>query len=160
MGLSLLPMPGPSASTSGPPMESGALRHHERLARLAAAGMDAHSLAQAAGATWRAVDLALAPVIGRLGVRALFRRSLVLGSIDHPWLAVVNDSPLPAGDFSDLQSALAGQTGSAAAAAQGALLQTYAGLLTEFIGAPLTERLLQPVWDLPSCGPAALDASP
>jgi hypothetical protein len=58
-------------------------------------------------------------------------------------------------DFASLQSTLSQQTSANAVAFSGALLQKFAELLTDLIGASLTERLLRPVVDVHSTCDAA-----
>jgi hypothetical protein len=107
---------------------------------------DAEQLADAAVATWRDVWVALSPIIGAAGVAALFQRSLFLGIARYPWLANVRDPPQP-GEFNSLRRELLRQTMADAAAANDALLQSLAQVLGNLIGASLTARLLQPVWE-------------
>ena len=103
-------------------------------------------LADEAVATWRDVWNALAPIIGAAGVAALFQRSVFLRMPEYPWLANVSDPP-PAGEFNSLRRELSLQRQDEAAAANAALLQSLAQVLGNLIGASLTTRLLQPVWD-------------
>jgi len=107
---------------------------------------DTEQLADAAAATWRDVWIALSPVIGGAGVAALFQRSLFLRADEYPWLADVG-TPTPAGEFNSLRSAVLQQRQADAAAANAALLQSLAQVLSNLIGASLTARLLQPVWE-------------
>ena len=107
---------------------------------------DTEQLADAAVATWHDVWIALSPVIGAAGVAALFQRSVFLRMPKYPWLANVSDPP-PAGEFNSLRRELSLQRQDEAAAANAALLQSLAQVLGNLIGASLTTRLLQPVWD-------------
>ena len=107
---------------------------------------DAEQLAGEAVATWHDVWNALSPVIGAAGVAALFHRSVFLRAGEYPWLSNVSDSP-PAGEFNSLRLALSQQRRDDAAAANAALLQSLAQVLGNLIGASLTTRLLQPVWE-------------
>ena len=130
------------------------------LARQAAAGGQADAISASAVAAWRGIDAALSPIIGRGGVSALFERSLYLASAQHPALIAAHDDALLSGDFAALQVVYARSGGADAAAAHGALLVTFCGLLTGLVGEPLTARLLQPVWDTLQGGdPAKDDAS-
>ena len=135
-------------------------------AQLAAQAAGARQIADAASATWRGVDAALSPVIGQRGVAALYRRSLVLTGREHPCLSDVragtDDALAPAVSavFASLHTVLSLQAGETAADAQDALLQTFCDLLGSLIGAPLTERLLQPIRDNLSSGPAVQDSHP
>lgn len=129
-----------------------------------AEGADAAQVADLSVSTWRKVDAALSPVIGQRGVAALYKRSLYLTRAAHPCLAAVYEGALGPGEFAGLHAALAGQSSSDAAAANGALLQTFHDLLANLIGASLTGQLLRPVLtqlapDNPSSGHAVQDPS-
>ena len=141
-------------------MDSEARRIPSALAPLVTAGADAARIADTAVAIWRDIDAALAPIIGQRGVAALIKRSLYLTHSEHPWLATVYEGTPPPGDYGPLHAALSKQTGAQAAAAQGALLQTFHDLLGNLIGASLTERLLRAVWDRLSSGDAVQGTSP
>jgi hypothetical protein len=103
---------------------------------------------------WRDIDVALAPIIGHRGVAALFGRSLHLIRADFPWLPAPDESSVDRIDFASLQSTLSQQTSADVVALSGSLLQKFAELLTNLIGASLTERLLRPVVDVHSTGDA------
>lgn len=62
-------------------------------------GADAASTAAAALSIWRDIDVALGPIIGQPGVVALYKRSLYLTLVDHPYLVIAYESSLRAGDF-------------------------------------------------------------
>ncbi len=135
------------------------------LAQQAANGVDPEQIADIALSTWRGVDAALSPIIGQRGVAALYKRSLYLTKAEHPSLAPVYEGELELGEFATLQLALSQQTSSDAAAANGALLQTFHELLAKLIGAALTDQLLRtvvgpPSFDNPSSGDAVQDISP
>lgn len=97
-------------------------------------------------AMWRGVDAALAPIIGRRGVSALFHRSLNLAAQRHAWLAEVSANTQESPDLAGLGSALARQTRRDAAAAASALFEAFHGLLASLIGPSLTGRLLRTSW--------------
>jgi hypothetical protein len=120
-------------------------------------GADARHAADTALATWRAVEAALAPIVGRRGVAALYKRSLYLTRSSHSCLLAVYESADAAADFIALHAALAQQTGAAASGASAALLETFHSLLANLIGASLTDQLLRSVWDDTSGGNAAQD---
>jgi len=141
-------------------MDSEARRIPSALTPLVTAGADAARIADTAVAIWRDIDAALAPIIGQRGVAALIKRSLYLTHAEHPWLSTVYEGALPPGEYGPLHAALSKQTGAQAAAAQGALLQTFHDLLGNLIGASLTERLLRAVWDRLSSGDAVQGTSP
>jgi hypothetical protein len=102
--------------------------------------------ADAAVTIWRDVWVALSPIIGVAGAAALYERSLFLTSAEYPWLESVSGSP-ESGEFSTLRRELSRHTRTDAAAANAALLNSLSQVLGKLIGASLTARLLQPVWD-------------
>jgi len=105
---------------------------------------DDGAIADAAVATWRAIEEALAPIVGRGGVAALYKRSLHLGRAARPWLAPAPDAQPGAPAYTSLQAALSARPAADAAAAQGAVLKHFRDLLASLIGAALSERLLAP----------------
>lgn len=127
------------------------------LARRVGEGADSATVAAAAVSIWQDVDVALAPIIGQSGVAALYKRSLYLTLVEHPYLVTAYEGSLRAGEFVGLNTALAQQTPADALAATIALLNTFHDLLTHLIGGSLFERLLRSVWDKPSSGDAAKD---
>jgi len=128
------------------------------FAQLVAQGADAGQIAARAASTWRAVEAALSPVIGQRAVAALYKRCLALLRADYPWLTAFEAAPR-GDDFALLQIALSQQTSSTALAAHQALLRTFHDLLTNFLGAPLTERLLRSVYETFSSDDAAQETS-
>jgi hypothetical protein len=130
------------------------------LAHLAADGADAVRIAETAANTWRQVESALAPIIGRRGVSALYKRSLYLARVHHPCLTALYASTGQLEEVIGLQAALSQQTAADAQAAHDALLRTFHDLLSNLIGPSLTQRLLGPIWDNPSNGTAVQDTSP
>ena len=141
-------------------MESAAQQIQAKQAQLSAQGVNAGQTADAAVATWRDIYDVLSPIIGQRGVTALYKRSLYLSRDDYPWLAAVAEGALQASDFTRLRTALAQQSSANAAAANSALLHAFTELLTNLIGASLTERLLLSVWDHPSNGHAVQETTP
>ena len=129
------------------------------LAQRAGGPASADQVADATVAAWRDINSTLNPIIGTRGVAALYRRSLFLQRQAHPWLAGALDGPATGIDLAVLKSVLAQQDSDAAAAAGGAALQTFHELLTNLVGASLTERLLRSVWATFLSGPAAKDTS-
>ncbi|MFC5582395.1 hypothetical protein [Rhodanobacter terrae] len=125
------------------------------FARLAAESADAARIAEIAVSIWDDVGEALAPIIGQSGVGALFRRSIYLTRIAHPCLQVVDERALASGGLAVLQTVLAQQDSTEAAAVNAALLQNFQEVLITLIGASLTSRLLRPVWEITSSGDAA-----
>jgi|SRR5688572_12708807 len=130
-------------------MPSFAEHTHASLTRLAADGADALRIADAAAAVWRELDATLSPIIGRRGVAALFKRSVLLTAPLHTSLVAAQLELETDGDFESLRTLLNQQSVANAIATNGALLQRFVGLLTALIGASLTERLLQSVLDNP-----------
>jgi len=147
-------------TATGTTMPSEAQRIQATLAHLVAEGADPRRVADKAAATWRDIDVALSPIIGKLGVAALFKRSLYLSRTEHPWLAAIADPAQSPGNFEGLREAMMQQTSARASAANSALLLTFHDLLTSLIGDSLTERLLRSVRDNPPSGDAVQDTSP
>ncbi len=137
-----------------------ATRIQAKIARLVTEGADAVRIADAAASTWRDVDTALSPIISQRGVAELYKRSLHLTHGNHPCLTAVYEGKLEPGDFAALQTALSQQSSQNAAAAHGALLQSFCDLLVHLIGASLTEQLLRSVSNPHSSGDAAQDTTP
>jgi hypothetical protein len=126
-------------------------RGTRRLADRVARGADAAALAAAIESEWREIETALAPIIGRLGVSALFRRSLHLTAPNHTALAGLRPNVHGGLDIRALTTALSQHDAMSAATAADALLQTFSELLATLIGRELAARLLDPVWSqLPS----------
>ena len=130
------------------------------LAHRVGQGADAEQIADTVVATWHAIDGVLNPIIGERGVAALYKRSLHLSSPVHPWLEGVHEGVQATIDLAPLKSVLARQSSSDAAAGGGRLLQTFHELLVTVIGASLSERLLRPVWAVPSKTASAHNNSP
>ena len=130
------------------------------LAQRAAAGADSEQIADTVLATWRQIDTALVPIIGQGSVTVLLMRSLHLTEQAHPWLAGMQPGAQTAVDLGDLRAILVHQDGETAAAAAGALLQTFYELLASLVGPSLTERLLHSVWEDSLSGSTAQDTSP
>ena len=130
------------------------------LAQRAAEGADPAQIAEAVASTWKKIDAALSPIIGHGSVAVLYMRSLHLIEPAHPWLANMHPTVPTAVDLTALKSILSPQDSETAAAAGGALLQTFYELLASLVGPSLTERLLRSVWENPLSGPPAQDTSP
>ena len=122
--------------------------------------MAAAQIADAVVATWKKIDAALSPIIGHGSVAVLYMRSLHLIDPAHPWLADMHQGVQTTVDMAALKAILAQQDSETAAAAGGALLQTFYELLASLVGPSLTERLLRSVWENPLSGPSAQDTSP
>jgi hypothetical protein len=132
------------------------------LAHQAANGAEASAVATSIASTWRRIGRALTPILGARGVAALFKRALFLIKDRFPWLEeafVAVEASSEHGALDILGLALSRQSAATAAAAGGAFLSTFHGVLVSMIGATLTERLLQSVWVTSSSGPPAQDIS-
>ena len=128
-------------------MVSQGKRWQAQLAQQVDNGVTPARIAEIAASQWRAFDAALSPIIGSQGVIALFRRCLLLTIPMYPWLGNAPEDKPPRGDFDALQANLAQQPSEIAAAASGALFQSFHDLLTTLIGGSLTERLLRSSWN-------------
>ena len=122
------------------------------LLRHAADGAEISRIAASAGALWQDVDRALSPIIGALGVRAIYRRSVNVIREHYPWLQEAYAQAADGEPFAVLKAALEQQTPMTAAAANGALLQAFYDVLEQLIGGSLTTRLLEPALDKPAIG--------
>lgn len=111
---------------------------------------DIAQVAASVVSTWQRIDLALAPILGKRGVATLYRRSVFLAAVDHPWLAPLHDAAGEAIDLPALKAILLEQGGAKAANGAVAMLRTFREVLASLIGAALSERLLGAAWqDLP-----------
>ena len=144
----------------------GALKQKREAVNATASGKPGRSdadptqIAAAVLAIWEEIDDALTPIVGPLGVVALYRRSLHLTAAQHPWLAGRDEGVLTDTDPAVLKSVLAQRSSAEAAAGGNAFLHTFHELLASLVGPSLTERLLRSVWEPPSSGPPAQDTSP
>lgn len=123
-------------------------------------GANAAKLADAAVAHWHAINAALSPIIGTLGVAALYHRSLFLAARSHPWLAHERPSDVLGMDLPALRAVLVGRDAGEIAQASATLLETFMKLLASLVGPSLAERLLGPLWTPPSAGTAAEQDTP
>ncbi|MED5619151.1 hypothetical protein [Ideonella sp. BN130291] len=112
------------------------------------------SVAEVAIATWKAVQAALVPIVGQGGFVALYRRSLHLTCVGHPWLAAADEGTERSADFQALLHVLRGQPPEQAQAANEQLLQSFQAILASLIGASLVQRLLGAVLVVPPIGHA------
>src|SRR5690349_2682964 len=87
----------------------------------------------------------LARLIGDTGIRSLFRRSVVLASAHHPWLAKGSTAPETGARSEPFCSSLRGpmeqQDPETAIDGFAAVLATFVGLLDRLIGERLVRRL-------------------
>jgi hypothetical protein len=118
---------------------------------------DASRIAEGIVARWRAIDAALAPIIGTLGVATLYRRCIFLTGKTHPWLVHDEAGETPTLDLPALHAVLAGRDSDEAAAAGQLLLATFTELIGRLIGPSLAERLLNAHPHPLAGGPAAQD---
>ena len=123
------------------------------LEQRAGGAPDAAAIAKATIGIWHQVADRLAPVIGVQGVNVLFSRSLHLTSATFQWLVNAGDRGSNAAQLTTLEARLAGCKPEDSAEASYALLVTFTELLTTLVGAPLTGRLLSPVWEPQSSAP-------
>ena len=126
--------------SSGPALGLG-------LGQLAAQGADVSRLSSAIVSTWLEIESALAPVIGRRGLAALYESSLHMARAGYPWLAPAHEGVETEIDLAALKTALMGQDSASAAAGGGAHLQALYEVLGSLISPSLTQRLLGPIWE-------------
>ena len=117
-------------------------------------------IAAAVVAIWEEIDDALTPIVGPLGLVALYRRTVNLAAAQHPWLAGRDEGVLTDTDPAVLKSVLAQRSSAEAAAGGSTFLHIFHELLASLIGPSLTARLLRSVWEPPSSGSAVQDTSP
>jgi hypothetical protein len=140
--------------------------HHEDremaapLACRVGQGANAAQIAAAVIAIWEEIDDSLTPILGQRGMAALYRRSLHLAAVDHPWLEAPDEGDPPATGPAALKSALVRQSGAVAAAGSTAFLLTFRELLSGLIGPSLTQRLLRTAWEDSSRRPTSQGTSP
>lgn len=127
------------------------------LSGLAANGNSGRPVAEAVELTLRSIEQVLTPIVGSLGVAALYKRSVHLSRITYWWLPDSPSGPATFLDTGPLVAALAQQSGTDAAFAGARLLRNFHDLLVTLIGPSLTERLLRSVWVNFLSGPSAQD---
>ena len=120
------------------------------LAHAVENGASAAEISAAIFSMLEAIIAVLAPIIGRGGVDALFKRSLHLAGRSHLWLAQASKGVLTALELASLKTVFAEQSSADAATGGILLLQTFHDLLGRLIGPALTERLLGPILADPS----------
>lgn len=106
---------------------------------------DAGVVAERMVVTWQALDDALSPILGPMGVAALYARTVHLASATHPWLKGAVRSVAPRMDVSVLTRLLAEQDRAQAASASATLLHQFCEVLAGLVGTSLTSRLLADV---------------
>ena len=107
---------------------------------------NAREVAEVIVSAWRESEDALCPIIGRGGVDALYRRSLLLTARSYPWLAEAKSPGPTITDLELLKAVLIRQDRASADAGGRALHQTFHELLANVIGESLTDRLLRSTW--------------
>lgn len=86
------------------------------LANRVATDADPTRIAAVVLAIWEEVDDALTPIVGPLGLVALYRRTVHLAAVQHPWLAGRDEGLLTDTDPALLKSVLARRSSAEAAA--------------------------------------------
>lgn len=120
-------------------------------------GANSGKLADGAVSQWQAIDAALSPIIGDLGVAALYHRSLYLSLKIHPWLEHERGVDILGMHLPALRTVLAARDAAEVAEASAALIRHFMELLASLVGAPLARRLLGPLWVPPPAGNAEQD---
>jgi hypothetical protein len=113
------------------------------LAERLEASASATRSAEAVVSALREVDVALAPVIGKRAVAALFNRSIRLSSVAYPWLTAAHEKTKMAIDLDALRQIFAQKDIPAIADCGGAILLKIQELLADLVGRSLAERLLR-----------------
>ena len=130
------------------------------LAHRVSAAVDALQVARVCCEVLQEINTALCPIIGLRGVVALYNRSLHLTSTQ--WEILATNTASAASDrleTSALHALLVQCSLVEAMACGNALLHTFYQLLSDLIGASLTERLLRSVWGPPLSSAPAQDTS-
>ena len=109
-------------------------------------GADAKAIADDCIRAWERVASQFAPLIGEGGVGVLYARSLHLTRSRFPWLALPQEPRQTDSPYTDLKVSLERREPSEAREAIGALMITFAELLTALIGETLTTRILSSAW--------------
>lgn len=116
------------------------------LAREAGTSADATAIASAAGRLYERAFQQLTPLIGAAGIAAIYTRAVHIAQREFPWLAPVEGTHGGDGLVSNLETRLARQEASTAAAAAVAVLIALADLLSSLIGDGLTTGVLREAW--------------
>jgi len=105
---------------------------------------DADEVAASVVTSLHAMEVALAPIVGRLGVGALYHRSLHRCEENYPWMIEGCDDTQSVMDLKALKTTLVKRSSTDAAAGGRELQRHFRDLLTSLVGISLTERLLRP----------------
>jgi len=129
------------------PKVKGALTHIARsiLASEVGHATSAEQIATSVTRTCEKLVDHLTPVLGELGIRTLFARSVTLTRATDSWLAIPGTAPSEA-RWAGLRASIATQPPDAAIEGSVALLANFMGILGRFIGDGLTARLLRDLW--------------
>lgn len=128
------------------------------LVQEAGDGESSEQVAAGAAAAWKKLFEHLSPLLGNVGVRVLFGRSLTLTGAAFPWLATAVEAAQKDAPWVGLHACLAQQHLDRAIEASVALVTTFLGLLGRFIGEALTLRLLYELW--PDIAPTTQKETP
>jgi hypothetical protein len=131
---------------------------HRLLIDHAGPSPDAAAFATAAVHVYDRAAQLLIPLIGELGVNALAARSVRLIQAEFPWLTAAQVTAPEVSPLPQVRSDLERQASAVALAAAVALLATFTDLLSAFVGAPLTTRLLSTAWR-PGMADEAIESS-
>lgn len=126
------------------------MRVDDALRRTVASGGSASDVAEVLANTWHSIDGALRPVIGKLGVTALYHRSATLSARLHPWLSGSLTSDLSTMDLDALRASVSAQSPVDAASAGHEMLDAFHKLLCSLVGSDLAARLLLPATNEPA----------
>jgi len=116
------------------------------LVQRARDGTDVQELADFVVSAWQTLETSLSPIIGQRSVATLYKRSFYLASRKHPWLMDMHEGMQATMNLAALKAALLEQSSSEIAVGAGSALQMFYEVLTNLIGASLTERLSRSVW--------------
>ena len=140
-------------------MRNLAARLQARLASGGTGNPDRTPSTEAVIALWSEIAAVLAPVIGTLGMAALFRRALSLSLPDAPSLGIALTAQSGTDDFAGFREALSSLPHTEVARTNDVLLHRFCVLLATLIGDALTERLLNQVPDVASSGREPVEIS-
>jgi len=116
------------------------------LVQRARDGTDVQELADFVVSAWQTLETSLSPIIGQRSVATLYKRSFYLASRKHPWLMDMHEGMQATMNLAALKAALLEQSSAEIAVGAGSALQMFYEVLTNLIGASLTERLSRSVW--------------
>ncbi|MQA29583.1 MAG: hypothetical protein GEU82_07070 [Luteitalea sp.] len=116
------------------------------LSQGAGSGADSAVIAASALALHDELGACLVPIIGLAGVNAISRRCVLLAQRQFPWLGPASALGPHEVTLPEVIKALEQQPAAVATEAAVALLDGFGLLLTTFIGAGLTTRLLCQAW--------------